>query len=221
MTASYGSTILAPQRNPPPPSGVLAFPERELTRGETLYRTGDPAETFYRIEQGLVKQGIDVLTGKERIVGLAGPGDFIGALTPAQQVYQETATALSPHVVVRVISFEEGHHLLKDEVLTAAGIHIARLQDALEDDELPVTARLARTLLRLGQRFGHTSEEGTVRLTLPLTHENFAAMIGAARETITAILGELRSSGLVQGTRGRYSFDREALSDFAVEASFL
>jgi len=54
-----------------------------------------------------------------------------------------------------------------------------------------------------------------VRLTLPLTHENLAAMIGAARETTTATLGELRQLGLLEGTRGSYRFRPEPLFDYA------
>ena len=74
--------------------------------------------------------------------------------------------------------------------------------------------------MRLGERFGHVSDTRDVRLTLPLTHDSLAAMVGAARETTTAVLGEMRDGGLVAGTRGRYSFNLESLSDYAVEASF-
>jgi CRP-like cAMP-binding protein len=94
------------------------------------------------------------------------------------------------------------------------------MRDALEDTELPVTARLARTFVRLGERFGHVSEDKTVRLTLPLTHDNLAAMVGAARETTTALMGEMREQGILDGTRGRYCFNLKDLSEFAIDAAF-
>ena len=81
-------------------------------------------------------------------------------------------------------------------------------------------ARLARTFVRLGERFGQISEDQNVRLTLPLTHDNFAAIVGAARETTTAVLSEMRDDGVLQGTRGHYNFNLNTLSDFATEASF-
>jgi CRP-like cAMP-binding protein len=197
-----------------------AFPGRELAKGDILYRVGDVADTVYQVEEGLLKQSIDLLTGKERIVSVAGPGDYIGALTPVGGVFQDTAEALSPRVRVRVIPQDALEGALKEGVYAAAGIYLARLRDALEDSELPVPARLARTFLRLGERFGQLAPDGSVRLTLPVTHDNLAAIVGAARETTTAVMGEMRARGVLAGTRGRYSFQPEVLRTFALEAAF-
>ena len=105
-------------------------------------------------------------------------------------------------------------------LLGATGEQLQRVRDSLEDTDLPVAARLARTLLRLGQRFGHTSEAGRVHLTLPLTHDTLAALVGAARETTTALIGEMRAEGVLSGTRGRYSFEQRALLEFAYSVAF-
>ena len=221
MTASFDSSLTAPQAHSPHVAAErFDYPARELSKGEILYRLGDPAEAVFRVEEGLLKQGIDLLNGKERITTLAGPGDFIGTISPAFKTYQETAEALSHKVVVRVVPSDRIEAELKDALHVASGVQMSRLREVLEDTELPVNARIARTLLRLGNRFGHVTDDDRVRLTLPITHENFAAMIGAARETTTAIIGEMRNDGLIAGTRGRYSFDHTALSDFAVSAAF-
>lgn len=201
-------------------SAVREYPRRLLTKGDTLYRDGDVADTVFLVQEGLLKLSIDLVTGKERITGVAGPGDFIGAITPSHRSQQETAQALSPQVVVQVIPTGDIDEALKDEVYAAAGVQLARMRQTLEDSELPVPARLARTFVRLGERFGNVSESHYVHLALPLTHDNFAAMVGAARETTTAVLGEMRSGGLVEGTRGRYRFNLDTLNDYAVEASF-
>jgi CRP/FNR family transcriptional regulator, cyclic AMP receptor protein len=202
------------QSPPPPPRGLDAYPRRELVKGERLYGAGDPADTVFRVDQGLVKLSIDVPYGRERIVGVAGPGDLIGALTPAQIALRESAEALSASVVVTVVPRMQASDFER-ALFRAAGDQLARVTVALEDGELPVGARLARALLRLGERFGQLSEGGVVRLTLPLTHENLAALIGAARETTTAALGDLRRLGLLEGTRGRYRFRREPLVTYA------
>ena len=169
---------------------------------------------------GLVKLAIDVPSGKERIVGVAGPGDLIGALAPGQPALRESAEALSASVVVTVVPRQDAA-AFEPALFRAAGDQLTRMTDALEDGELPVAARLARTLLRLGERFGQISEGGMVRITLPLTHENLAAMIGAARETTTATLGELRQLGLLEGTRGTYRFRREPLFEFAQRSALI
>ena len=199
---------------PPPPRGLDAYPRRELGKGEQLYGAGDPADTVFRVDQGLVKLGIDAASGRERIVGVAGPGDLIGALTPGQRALRESAVALSGSVVVTVVPRNDAADF-EPALFRAAGEQLARVTVALEDGELPVPARLARALLRLAERFGQPSEAGSVRLTLPLTHENLAAMIGAARETTTAGLSQLRRLGLLEGTRGSYRFRPDALFEFA------
>jgi CRP/FNR family transcriptional regulator len=184
-----------------------------LARGDVLYRTGDPAAVAFAVDAGLLKLAIASPTGRERIVGVVGPGDVLGALSPATTAYAETAEALSVTVAVRALDARRPDHA--DVVADAAGVHMARLQHALEDVDLPVAARLARALVRLGERFGQRADDGTVRLTLPLTHDHLAALIGAARETTTLTLSDLRHRGLVEGTRGRYRFDPSRLLDAA------
>ncbi|MGL4611391.1 MAG: Crp/Fnr family transcriptional regulator [Trueperaceae bacterium] len=227
MTPSY-STLMQTQITPPfldDRQGVHStddadFSRRTLNKGDVLYRTGDEADTIYRVEEGLLKLSIDLLTGKERITSIAGPGDYIGAITSAHTTYQETAEALGPNVVLQATSSKTVSDNLKEQLSTAAGVQLARMRDTLEDAELPVTSRLARTFVRLGERFGNISEDKTVHLTLPLTQDNLAAIVGAARETTTAILSEMREDGLLEGTRGHYSFNMTMLNDFASEAAF-
>jgi CRP/FNR family transcriptional regulator, cyclic AMP receptor protein len=229
MTPSY-STLTQTQITPPfldKQQGVNSnssssdFSRRTLSKGDVLYHSGDEADTVYRVEEGLLKLSIDLLTGKERITNIAGPGDFIGAITPAHITYQETAEALSPNVVLQATSSKQVSEDLKNQLSAAAGVQLSRMRDTLEDSELPVPSRLARTFVRLGQRFGNISEDKTVHLTLPLTQDNLAAIVGAARETTTAILSEMREDGLLEGTRGHYSFNMTTLNDFASEAAFM
>jgi len=219
MTVPFSSGLT---HAPPPPQAVRVrdYPSRELKRGEVLYRLGDEGEAVFLIEEGLVKLSLDLVSGKERIISIAGPGDLVGALTPVHVRYQDSAEALSPRVRVTIIPSDQlDDASIRQAILTATGHYLGRLKEALEDSELPVEGRLARTFLRLGERFGQSTGDSRVRLTLPLTHENLAALIGAARETTTATLSEMRDEGLLQGTRGSYSFNPADLSEFALTTS--
>ena len=208
------TTFTTPPARPPlpPPSAPR---RRELHKGEVLYYAEDEAASLYRVDEGLLKLSLDLASGRERITQLVGPGDYLGALTGAPH-YGERAEALSARVAV---SEAPKTDTPDREVFTATGEQLRRVRDALEDTDLPVAARLARTLLRLGGRFGHAAETGVVHLTLPLTHDTLAALVGAARETTTALLGEMRASGVLSGTRGRYSFNPARLLEFAHEAA--
>jgi CRP-like cAMP-binding protein len=221
MTSSFDTGMYATQTRPLTGEKEFHYPQQDLEKGDILYHLGEPAEQVFCVEEGLLKQTLLLADGHERIISLAGPGDYIGALgLPVR--YQDSAEALSPQVRVGCIDVRNLRNLdetLKDTLYLAAGKQLSYLRDALEDSELPVGARLARMFLRLGQRFGNVSDDH-VHITLPLTHENFASMVGAARETTTAMLSEMRAEGVIHGTRGRYNFDHNVLSDYAVSASY-
>lgn len=222
MTPTFDGSLYAPQPSAPlQETRAREYPSRELSKGETLYYAGDEAEAVYQVEEGLLKLSIDLMSGRERIIDIAGPGDFIGAITPSHLRYQDSAEVLSPRVRLHAMPPHELGEDLKAALFAAAGGHLHRLREVLEDSDLPVMHRLARTFVRLGDRYGQRFEDGTVRLTLPLTHDNLAAMVGAARETTTAVLSEMREQDLIQGTRGRYSFMRTPLHELASAAPLL
>lgn len=219
----HAGTLGAPGVLPNPQGvqeAVRAAPRTSLDKGELLYLQGDNADSAYLVESGLLALSIAARPGRERIIGLAGPGDIIGAHTEGQRYYLDSAAALSQEV--NVVQFDllsssfggfgpELRYLLG----LAAVHHLERLTNQLLDTELPVPARVALTFLRLAERFGQVSAEGVTRLTLPLTHDTLAAMVGAARETTSTTIEQLRKLGLVTGTRGRYVVRSDGLRAFA------
>ena len=198
-------------RGAPPLAWRGPVAARTRVRGEALYRAGEPAGGAYAVEAGLLKLSLALPSGRERLIGVAGPGDVVGALTPSTVAYGETAEALGAEVVVHPLDPARPEH--GPALAHATDTRLAWLRLALEEVDLPVTARLARVLVRLGERFGVRGEDGRVRLTLPLTHEHLAGLVGAARETTTLAPSELRQRGLIEGTRGRYLFDPARLRD--------
>jgi CRP-like cAMP-binding protein len=209
MTPGLGSFPTLPTT--PLPLPLPAALRRDLGKGAVLYFAEDEAMSVYRVEEGLLKLSLELASGRERITQLVGPGDYIGAVT-ASPFYGERAEALSAKVSLSEMSRAQAQ---SEPLLWATGEQLQRVREALEDTDLPVAARLARTLARLGQRFGHTTETGQMQLTLPLTHDTLAALVGAARETTTALLSEMREAGVLRGTRGRYAFEPGALLDYA------
>jgi len=102
---------------------------------------------------------------------------------------------------------------LRDYVLRSLARQLRRSREMLDEAEMPVGARVTRAFLRLAQQFGLPSDnaEGGIKLPLALTHEDLADLTGSSRVTITRILGELRSEGALEGTRGVYVANLEGL----------
>jgi CRP/FNR family transcriptional regulator len=60
------------------------------------------------------------------------------------------------------------------------------------------SVRLATTLLSLARGFGRPMADGLTAITLPMTHQNLANMIGSNRVTVTRKLLELQEHGAVR-----------------------
>jgi CRP/FNR family cyclic AMP-dependent transcriptional regulator len=232
MTPAYDATtprLAAPQELPlpqaqPAAEGVL-LPQGDLGRGitlsagETLYHQGDEVESAYLVASGLLALAVGASRGRERVVDLAGPGDLVGAVSGRQERYLDTATALGPDTRVVAVPLDAGSDAARDLLDRAAAQRLERLTAQLEEEGVPVAARVAIAFARLAERFGQEVADGMVRLTLPITHDTLAALVGAARETTSAAVQQLRRAGLIAGTRGRYLVLPRALRAFAQDAS--
>jgi CRP/FNR family cyclic AMP-dependent transcriptional regulator len=62
--------------------------------------------------------------------------------------------------------------------------------------------RLIHLLLDLAEQYGERTAEG-VLLGIKLSHQDLAAVIGATRETVTVLLGELQLDGFLKVSRQR------------------
>lgn len=63
--------------------------------------------------------------------------------------------------------------------------------------EMRVEDRLRARLHQLAERFGITGRDG-IRLSLDLTHAQWASLVGASREAVTTAFGKLKASGDVE-----------------------
>jgi CRP-like cAMP-binding protein len=78
--------------------------------------------------------------------------------------------------------------------------------------------RLALVLLDLAENFGAPSDDGGVRLALPLRHQDLAGMVGATRPRVTGHLGNLMQKHLISVQDRHWVVDREGLLGFLAEA---
>ena len=62
--------------------------------------------------------------------------------------------------------------------------------------------RLVHLLLELVEQYGRQVEDG-YDLSIKLSHQEMANIIGSTRETVTVVLGELQKEGLIQIARRR------------------
>ena len=193
----------------------------EVARGATVYTQGSTAEHVYYIHRGQVRLYQVSPDGEEaRLVEILGPGQWFGcaalsaAGTYVAQAVAATETTLSKVAATRFLEHvssnpEAAQQLIKNLATT---LHSARVEAArlvFQD----CNGRLLDAMLRFSESAAATTDgENTI---LHLTHEQLAQAVGAARETISLALTEMRHKNLVRTGRNRLIFNRDALAAFA------
>ncbi len=175
--------------------------------GAAIYRAGAPANRMYVVATGAAKTIRPGKDGREVLLDLCGPGDFLGAV-PAlgQEIHAEWAWALTPSCLLGLDAAE--YTAIMEEfpsvaMATLKGVS-RRLTQAQHAVHLlagaPLEQRLAATLLLLVDKLGRPWEGGTL-LDVPLTREDLAAMTGAATESVSRLLSGWRRLGVIDSGR--------------------
>lgn len=159
--------------------------------GSYIFMQGDLSTGIYCIESGTVAIRKADAQGNSILLRLAHPGQTIGyrdyfagenhtssaeALTPATVCYvsRESLSALMDHTPSLGLQFLT--HLAKD---------LNTAEDAiLQHSSLSVRTRLAHLLLTLKERYAGVDAEGTLVISLPMTRQDMAALLGTRPETI-------------------------------------
>jgi CRP/FNR family cyclic AMP-dependent transcriptional regulator len=199
---------------------LAQLPARHLQAGDHLYLMGNPARSVFLLRDGLVKTSVISPEGQELTLKIYKPGDILGELCLCGGGRRDRAVALEPSTVSEIPLSAMLGQLRRDPemALDLASVVCDRLADAYEQVESlswdTVLDRLVRTLLRLADEFGETSEEGT-RLAHYIRQEELAQLVGARREVVSGLLSRLRASGHISySPREPITVQRAALQAF-------
>jgi CRP/FNR family cyclic AMP-dependent transcriptional regulator len=187
----------------------------KLRAKEIVFAQGDPATNVIYIQEGSVKLAVVNETGKEGVVAVLGPGDFLGeGCLAGQSICMATATTINPTTVL-VIAKEEmirvlhREHEFSDRFIEYMLARNIRVEADLVDQLFNSTEkRLARTLLLLA-RYGEQDQPD--QLLPKVSQEMLAEMIGATRPRVNFFMNKFRKLGLIQ-YNGGLKVDKSLLS---------
>jgi CRP/FNR family transcriptional regulator, cyclic AMP receptor protein len=174
------------------PPGAVLFVEGQLPRG------------IFVLCKGSAKLSINSPGGKTTIVKLAEPGEVLGlSATMSGKPYEVTAQTIDP-CQVNFIKRDDFLKFLKDDVEVCFKVaeqlgekyHNACKEVRLLGLSHSAAEKLAMLLLDWNSKNGDAKPEP--RLTLRLTHEEIAQMIGTSRETVTRLFADLKKQQIVQ-----------------------
>ena len=196
--------------------------ERGFRARDLIFAPGDPDGQLYFLLEGTVRLYKIYGEHKEATVALLMDRGVFGELGldegSRQRCFAEAVTESRVALVRKrvLVGAIKGDPTLATRLLFSFSDRLRQSDEAIESLlSREVSARLARLLLNLGERFGEPSGSGTV-LKLRLTHQDLANMIVSTREAVSKVMSEFQRLGLIE-VRNR----RICLSPRLEEASSL
>jgi CRP-like cAMP-binding protein len=194
------------------PAELAAEIENGLTsvtygKGATVFSRGAPADLVFWLRKGFVKLYLPHPNGNRTLIAVARPGEPLGMLADvdtkagSHQIFEAEAwTKCSvglftrEHMIglLRKLGLEKMIRLLGNLNATWS----AMLERCAGFIGLSFRERLEIVFKDLGARFGIDEKRGNL-ITLELSHENLAEMIGSSRPMVSKLIGDMVSEGLL------------------------
>jgi CRP/FNR family transcriptional regulator, cyclic AMP receptor protein len=186
----------------------------EYRRAEVIFSPGDACDSVMYIHRGGVKLSVVSESGREVVVAVLGPGDFLGeGCLAGEPTRMRKAAAIAP-TTLHVLARQKMKRLLRQSsvshsLLSHVLLRYASLEQDLIDQLLSCPEkRLARALLLLA-RYGTSGRpQPVLRNVSPAT---LADMVGATPAEISDLLHKFRRAGFLQ-SNGRLVVNRSLLS---------
>lgn len=182
---------------------------REFQRGEVIYLPSDASNSIVLLTSGRVKIYHLTADGKEAVIGLIDPGELFGELAVFENGPREEFAETMEKSTAVLIPSELVHQLMHDHptvtlgVTKLMGLRRRRVERRLKSLLFRSNReRVVYLLLELAEKYGQFETDG-VRLSIRLSHQEMANIIGTTRESVTMLLGDLQNEGLVRIERRR------------------
>jgi CRP-like cAMP-binding protein len=185
--------------------------------GAAVHEATAPADRVFLIESGEIRRLQTGADGSRRLLEILGSGDWFGQEAVGRlPVYGCQAMAMTDAVVWVAAADKVLEALPRHPKASLQIIHqlADRLSIATEEASHLVfddtRLRLVKALLKFSRSAAATvTGDGVI---LRMTHEQLAQAVGAARETVSLTLTQLRQANLLRTGRNQLAFDPRALT---------
>lgn len=191
---------------------------RSFDKGETIYRAGDEGGTLFVLYTGRAKLFRLNASGKEQLLRLVEPGDFIGELSLFSSLpLTDNAEALEATTMCviqgqRLKELMAKYPSIAFKVMDELSRRLEKAENRIEDISLSsVTKRVSGALLELS--------EGRYEIVLPMSKGDLASQLGMSQETLSRKLAAMQEEGLIrlEGHRKIMIKDRAGLEELSLE----
>jgi CRP-like cAMP-binding protein len=174
--------------------------EKEYKAGETIIKAGTKIRDFSYLKSGLVKLFHSDQTGKEQIITIARPMDYVSLLSVfSDKYYNYSVTALQDSVTCNLKMVDITTLISKNGKLALNLLgkmsHVADniILKSLEIRKKHLRGRVAYILIYFSQTIFHSDE-----FDLPLSRKEIAEYVGMTTENVIRTLSEFRKDGILK-----------------------
>jgi CRP/FNR family transcriptional regulator, polysaccharide utilization system transcription regulator len=172
-------------------------------KGQVIFNTGSYPHGLFCVKSGKIKIYRTGDEGKEQIVRLAKDGDILGyrALLSGDR-YSSSAEAIEDAQICFIpkssfLGLLSSNGTLSMQMMRLLSEDLKLAEHKITDlAQKPVRERVAEALLYLHQTYGLENDGITISVTL--SREDIANIVGTATETAIRLLSELKNDNIIQ-----------------------
>jgi len=182
---------------------TLVATRRAVSRGETLFRVGDPFASLYAVRTGFFKTCVSSEDGRDQVTGFQMAGELLGLDGIGSDRHTCDAVALEDSQVCTIpfrdledLSREfsdlqhQFHKIMSREIVRDHGVML--LLGSMRAEE-----RLAAFLVNLTQRLKSRGFSPS-SLILRMTREEIGSYLGLKLETVSRTFSKFQDDGLLE-----------------------
>ncbi|HCA28944.1 MAG TPA: Crp/Fnr family transcriptional regulator [Ruminococcaceae bacterium] len=170
---------------------------KTFEKGEMVYMSGDKHGTLFVLHTGRVKITRLGASGKEQVIRMIGPGEFMGELSLFRSLpFADNAQVLETSTMciiegARLKELMAKYSSIAFKVMDELSRRLEKAETLIESINLnTVEQRLAQALLSLS--------EGKKEIVLNMTKGDFASHLGMSQETLSRKLTAFQGGGLIE-----------------------
>jgi CRP/FNR family cyclic AMP-dependent transcriptional regulator len=173
---------------------------KSAPRANTVMAGGDPTDSLYIILSGRVKIMMSDSDGKEVILSILGPGEFVGEMGLIDDEPRSASVVTLEPCELLSIAKRDFKKCMGDNFEMAMTVMRSLVRRLREADRkigslalLDVYGRVARLLLDMAENV-----DGEKIVTKRLPKQDIAKMIGASREMVSRVMKDLQTGGYIE-----------------------
>lgn len=198
--------VTSPWMNPADVSAWLAprlrpiGMERSIPAGETLLQQGEIPTGLYLLLEGRIKQYVSGPNGEIRSLMFCLPGSLVGEVTGIDGLAAQVTSVTETPVRALYIPRQKFAELLERDVEVAHAVllSVTRRLRAMVKVLSDATSREVPQQLSCLLHQWSLQHGGEGRISLAISHQELAELLGVSRVTVSQCLAQLRARGIIE-----------------------